>query len=31
MDAGGFVGLITRRLIASTIQDRAKLRGVTIR
>jgi Zn-dependent protease/CBS domain-containing protein len=27
----GFVGLVTRRLIATTIQDRAKLRGVTIR
>jgi CBS domain-containing protein len=31
VDDGGFVGLITRRLIASAIQDRAKLRGVTIR
>lgn len=31
MEAGGLVGVITRRLIASTIQDRAKLRGVTIR
>jgi Zn-dependent protease/predicted transcriptional regulator len=31
MEAGGFVGLITRRLIATAIQDRAKLRGVTIR
>ncbi len=30
-DAGAFVGLVTRRLIATTIQDRAKLRGVTIR
>ena len=31
MEAGGFVGLVTRRLIATAIQDRAKLRGVTIR
>jgi CBS domain-containing protein len=31
MEAGGFVGLITRRLVATAIQDRAKLRGVTIR
>jgi Zn-dependent protease/predicted transcriptional regulator len=31
MEGTGFVGLITRRLIASTIQDRAKLRGVSIR
>jgi CBS domain-containing protein len=31
MGADGFVGLVTRRLIATAIQDRAKLRGVTIR
>ncbi len=31
IEAGGFVGVVTRRLIASAIQDRAKLRGVTIR
>jgi Zn-dependent protease len=31
MGAEGFVGLVTRRLIATAIQDRAKLRGVTIR
>ena len=31
MEDEGFVGLITRRLIATAIQDRAKLRGVTIR
>jgi Zn-dependent protease/predicted transcriptional regulator len=28
---GGFVGLVTRQLVATAIQDRAKLRGVTIR
>jgi CBS domain-containing protein len=26
-----FVGLITRQLVATAIQDRARLRGVTIR
>jgi len=31
MEGEGFVGLITRRLIATAIQDRAKLRGVSIR
>jgi CBS domain-containing protein len=31
MADGGFVGLVTRQLVATAIQDRAKLRGVTIR
>lgn len=31
VESNGSVGLLTRRLIASTIQDRARVRGVTIR
>jgi Zn-dependent protease len=31
MADGGFVGLVTRQLVATAIQDRAKLRGVTLR
>jgi Zn-dependent protease len=31
VDAGALLGIVTRRVIAETIQARAKLRGVTIR
>jgi Zn-dependent protease/predicted transcriptional regulator len=31
VDAGGLLGIVTRQVIAETIQSRAKIRGVTIR